>query len=351
MKNDGMPDTVNDYRERSTRGFHHGILFILLAAGLLPVLPAGCIREDLSDCPPVARIVYRYDREGESVGKNVLPVFVSGIIQYIFDENERLVAVDTVRPDDNGKFVSRPQLAPGRYTVSGWGNVNGASRVKEAAAGQEMELYLDNEVGAGVQGASERLFYGYREFTVAEVGESRVHVDMTHAHCILTFAIRWKNAAMTPPETGDYRLSLRDVPSRYGFFPGYRLQDRLAAPYSPGMEGYPAGDGTVINHVPVVHDTGRLVTRREAAGMNNKTLRGEIVTYRLSSACHPVLSIHDGERLLEREIDLHEFFTRLAIRLDEVPRQEYLIGVEIDNDRVVTFLVTASIEAWNDGTL
>jgi hypothetical protein len=173
---------------------------------------------------------------------------------------------------------------------------------------------------------------------------------MTRAHCVLTFSIWWKDAAMTPPETGDYRLVLRDVPSRYGFFPGYRVRDRMASLYTPGMEGYTA-DGTVINYIPAVHDRERLVTCRAAAGMNNKTLRGEIVSYRLSSDSHPVLSIRDGERVLEREIDLHEFFTRLDIRLDEALRQEYQVGIEIESGRVVAFLMTASVEEWYDGKL
>jgi hypothetical protein len=354
MKSAGTPGNVNDDQERRDRGsrFHSILLSLLPVSGLLLLLatPAGCIRENLDDCPPSSRIVYRYDREGESGGNNVLPVFVSGIIQYIFDENERLIAVDTVRPDKGGRFISWRQLAPGRYTVSGWGNVKGASRVKEAAVGQEMELFLDNEIGTGVQGESERLFYGFREFTVGEQEESNVYVDMTHAHCVLTFAIWWKDAAMTPPETGDYRLVLRDVPSRYGFFPGCRVRDRLAALYSPGMEGYMA-DGTVINYIPAVHDRERLVTHRTAASMNNKTLRGEIVSYRLSSDSHPVLSIRDGGDLVEREIDLHEFFTRLGIRLDEALRQEYQIGIEIESDRVVTFLMTASVDDWYDGQL
>jgi hypothetical protein len=279
-------------------------------------------------------IVYRYDREGESGGNNVLPVFVSGIIQYIFDENKRLVAVDTVRPDKGGRFISWRQLSPGRYTVSGWGNVKRASRVKEHTEGQEMELFLDNEIGSGVQGESERLFYGYREFTVGEQGENRVHVDMTRAHCVLAFTIWWKNAAMTPQETGDYHLVLRDVPSRYGFFPGYS-----------------AGDGEVINYIPVVHDRERLVTHGAVASMNDKTLHGEIVTYLLSSDSHPVLSIRDGEGLLEREIDLHEFFTGLGIRLDEAHRQEYQIGIEIGSDRVGAFQMTTSVSGWNEGKL
>jgi hypothetical protein len=127
---------------------------------------------------------------------------------------------------------------------------------------------------------------------------------------------------------------LRDVPSRYGFFPGYST-----------------GNDAVINYIPVVHDRERLVTRREVAGMKSKRLRGEIITYRLSSDCHPVLTIHDGGKQLEREIDLHKFFTELGIRLDEVLRQEYQIGIEIGSDRVVAFLITSSLLDWNDGKL
>jgi hypothetical protein len=345
----GIPGSENDNRESRDRGSRfHDILLSLPVAGLLLllVLHAGCNCEDTR----LSSWVYRYDREGESGGKNLLPVFVSNVIQYIFDENEWLVAIDTVWPDGAGKFVSWRHLSPGRYAVSGWGNVNGTSRVRKTTTGQ-VELYLDNETGTGVQGASERLFYGYREFTVGEQGENRVHVDMTHAHCVLTFAIWWKNAAMTPAATGDFHLVLRDVPSQYGFFPGYRTREMLASPYSPGMEGYPAGDGTVINYIPVVHDKEQLVTCREVAGMNSKTLRGEVVTYRLSSDSHPVLSIHGGEGLLEREIDLHEFFTSLGIRLDETLRQEYQIGLEIESDRVVAFLMNASLNDWNDGKL
>jgi hypothetical protein len=301
---------------------------------LLPVLPAGCVNEPEEDCPPVARLVYRYNQEGESGGKNVLPVFVSRIIQYIFDENERLVAVDTVRPDDAGRFVSRRQLAPGHYTVSGWGNVKGASRVKAAVTGREMELYLDNETGDGVQGDSERLFYGYREFTVEEQGESLVHVDMTRAHCSLSFTIWWRDAARAPAGTGDFYLVLRDIPSQYGFFPGYHV-----------------GDDAVINYIPVVHDEEQLVTRRVAAGMLDKTLRAGLVSYRLTGDSHPVLSVHDGEKVLVGEIDLHEFFVELGIRLDEVLKQEYLIGIEIGSDRVVAFLLTASVSEWSDGKL
>jgi hypothetical protein len=278
------------------------------------------------------RLVYRYDQEGEARGKNVLPLHVSKIIQYIFDEDERLVAIDTVRPDDAGKFVSRRQLAPGRYTVAGWGNVNGRSRVKEAAMGREMEIYLDTVTGS--RGDSERLFYGHREFSVGERGTSRVDVDMTRAHCVLSFTIWWRDAAKAPAGPGEFYLLLRDLPARYGFFPGYR-----------------AGDGEVMNYIPVVHDDERLVTRRVAAGMLDKTLRAGLVTYRLTSESHPVLSVHDGNKTLVGEIDLHEFFTTLEIRLDEVLKQEYQIGIEIGSDRVVAFMMTASVSEWSDGKL
>jgi hypothetical protein len=277
-------------------------------------------------------LVYRYDQEGEARGKNVLPLHVSKIIQYIFDEDERLVAIDTVRPDDAGRFVSTLRLLPGRYTVTGWGNVNGTSRMKEATGGREMEMYIDTVTG--LQGDSEQLFYGYREFSVGEWGTSRVDVDMTRAHCVLSFTIWWRDAAKAPAGTGDFYLLLRDLPSRYGFFPGYRT-----------------GDGEVINYIPVVHDEEGLVTRRVTAGMLDKTLRAGLISYRLTSNSHPVLSVHDGEKTLVGEIDLHEFFTTLEIRLDEALRQEYQIGIEIGSGSVVAFMMTASVSDWSDGKL
>jgi hypothetical protein len=195
-----------------------------------------------------------------------------------------------------------------------------------------MEMYIDTVTGA--RGDSERLFYGHREFSVGEWGASRVDVDMTRAHCMLSFTIWWRDAAKAPAGTGDFYLLLRDLPSRYGFFPGYCT-----------------GDGEVINYVPVVHDDEGLVTRRVAAGMLDKTLRAGLVTYRLTGESHPVLSVHDGNTTLVGAIDLHEFFAGLEIRLDEVLKQEYQIGIEIGGDRVVAFLLTATLSEWSDGTL
>jgi hypothetical protein len=197
---------------------------------------------------------------------------------------------------------------------------------------QEMEMYIDTVTG--LQGDSERLFYGYREFSVEEQGESRVEVDMTRAHCSLSFTIWWKDATRAPAGTGEFYLLLRDLPSQYGFFPAYR-----------------AGEGEVMNYVPVVHDDERLVTRRVAAGMLDKTLRAGLVTYRLTGDSHPVLSVHDGEKVLAGEIDLHEFFTGLGIGLDKALRQEYQVGIEIGSDRVVAFMMTASVSNWSDGKL
>jgi hypothetical protein len=320
----------------AVHGCREGLL-VLLVAGLL--LPAGCIRDREGDCPPGARLVYRHDEDP-------LPRHVSGIIQYIFDESERLVAVDTVLPDAAGRFVSGARLAPGRYTVTGWGNAGRASRMEEAACRQEMEIRLDSAAGD-----SERLFYGYREFSVRERGTTRVEVDMTRAHCSLSFTIWWSDAARAPSGPGDFYLVLRDLPSRYGFLPAYRERGRQVSPYTPGMEGYPAGDEAVIHYIPVVHGDGRLVTRRVAAGLSARRLHAGLVTCRLASDSHPMLSVHDGERRLMGEIDLHAFFATLGIRLDEATRQEFDVGIEVGSDRVEAFLMTASTSDWVDEEL
>ncbi|MDR1980882.1 MAG: FimB/Mfa2 family fimbrial subunit [Tannerellaceae bacterium] len=310
----------------------------------------GCVEQE--ECPFNVQIVYRYDREGESGGKNVLPVYVSGIIQYIFDESNRLVAVDSTRADDHGRFVITCRLPAGRYTVSGWGNVRGASHVNDATALQETALSLADAPDAdGLQGNSERLFYGRRSFTVERRGVIRSYVDMTHAHCLLSFSIWWKNASQTPPASGDFYLLLRDVPSRYGFVPGYSVQSGQAVPYAPGMDDYPVWDDAAINHIPLVHDDEQLATHRASAVLNDKTLRGEFVTYRLTAASHPSLSIYDGETPLVEDIDLHKFFTELAIGLDETLRQEYRIGIEIASGHLTAFMLTATTANWEEGRL
>lgn len=67
----------------------------------------------------------------------------------------------------------------------------------------------------------------------------------------------------------------------------------------------------------------------------NDELTGELVTYRLTSGSHPLLSIYRGEERIMKEIDLQLFFRKLPVSLDENTEQEFDLLVTIGEKIVV----------------
>ena len=83
------------------------------------------------------------------------------------------------------------------------------------------------------------------------------------------------------------------------------------------------------------------------AAMNyNDELTGELVTYRLTSGSHPLLSIYRGNERIMKEIDLQLFFRKLPVSLDENTEQEFDLLVTIGRTIVVTQMNASD---WTEG--
>lgn len=294
---------------------------------------------------------------------NTIEQYTQRIDEFIFDGNDVLYAVNRLPGTScDGKYVSELDLPPGNYTVVSWANIGNASHINEAAIGQtrksDMQLYLDNPYAtssqryggpasyAGHNANAEKLFYGYRSFSVNDEGISRICVDMFNSHCVLTLSIRWKSNP--PVNTQDFYLLYRQIPATYRFTPHMMLQDKVWSGYGARTEQYPANDYDRVHYSPRRQTEEQLATHRQDVYMNvDKRIETEFITYRYGDDSQLLLSLHAGETQIMKEIDLQHFFRSSSIQLDQNFRQEFQLQVEIDGDKVTVGFM--NVNDWEEG--
>lgn len=319
------------------------IMFLFLSCSLEP---------DAAVCQFNTRLIYRYNREN-TTADNVLPQFIQSLTEYVFDQRGVLYAIHTLPGTSSfGKFVSETNLPQGKYTVIAWGNEATPSSINREQIGtttkQEMMIYLDNAYNASLQSNAERLYYGYRTFTIEKYGVSKVNVDMTHAHCVLNITVKWKNSAEAPANTGNFYLRLRNIAPQQGFMPQYTFRGNTLIGYTPSVDTYLHSPTTIRHNIPVVDMLSPLLNHRTTATMSyEQVLSGEFVTYRYCNHANQLLSLWAGNTQLMKEVDLQRFFRDSGIELDTNLRQEFDIQIEIDGNKVVASLV--EIADWEEG--
>ncbi len=313
-------------------------------------------------CDHNVEILYHYNREN-STTYNVLPSYVHSITEYIFDGDDVLVDWRNVSLDPcENQYYSRHTLDTGRYSVIMWGNCSDINNevspapVKGLTTREELLLSLDSmpDPVDDTHPNGDRLWHGYRTFTVARTGVSKVRVDAVHSHLSLTFRVRWKSA---PPAQGTYTVYLEDVGSRAGFMP------HLFYPYPGGAhqlhdplvdDGYSTKSNLIIHHIPRIDHDQHMLDYKTTVVMNgDRELRGEFVTYRICRDSHPVLNIFDsqGNRVVHpdpaKEIDLWKYFDQNVPALNYTLRQEYAIDILVDGDNV--WVMPLEVADWEDG--
>jgi hypothetical protein len=300
---------------------------------------------------------YRYNRENTS-GKNLLTQYVRAIDEYVFDSDSILVSANSLPGTSYaGPFVSELDLPPGRYIAVAWGNRNGRSFPEQTPVPgvttlRDLELLFDTpyESGSDLRKDSERLYYGYRTFSVIAQGVSRITVDMTHAHCELHVTVIWEDADERPARSSTFGMTVWQVPSSCGSIPVYTDRNGPVQPYVPAIEDYPVCDNRILHHIPDVHSVERLVTHYTSMYMDVAgLLEGQITSYRFGSDSHPLLGIYvDGHLLAGKTIDLNVFFNAMQTEPGLSLRQEYNILLLINDGKITASLMLDS-SGWEDG--
>ncbi len=346
------------------------VKLLLLLTGIM-LGAVSCHVDNYRDiCDYKVQLRYDYNEEN-TTAENMIEYYVYTIDEYIFREDGILLQHRRFEADKcTAPMNSELMLQPGRYSVIAIGNQDERSMAWDARTGQapvagqthrnDMRLNLDNAetLANGSKSQSERLYHGYKTFTVKEHGISRVRVDMVNAHFVLTFRVKWKNGAS--PERGSYYATLGNVPSEYALMPQYIYP---AASFDceqhdcDAHDLYPSQCNNVIHHIPYTcHQLRNQLTHRHDTYLNaDNEVWGEFVNYRIKTATKPMLRLFRAadtpggtdEMVLPNAIDLQAYFDWYHYELDYELKQEYTLDIIIDGNKMT--ITPLDVADWYEG--
>lgn len=308
------------------------ILYITLLIASWVGMGACTFSEEPQPCPYNIKLEYWYAGSGL---ENMLSLYVDNLQQYIFDEQGKLLTVETFKGKDVKQWNGT--LPDGTYTIVAWGNLDEGEKAPQKVQSQTGRLTLqDMIVSARVDGVppdyranTSRLYYGTAELIVEGGVTHKKRIYMAHAHAALSVTVKWMTNP--PSENGIYRMRLRGAPSVYEFKSDYE------APV-------PSGDGNYS--LPVIQTP---VTYHETrAAMNyEEEVYGQFVTFRYTSHTHPMWSLWKDGRQIVKELDLYLFFAKLPMDMSSNMEQEFDLLVTIYEDKII--VSQASVTDWDEG--
>jgi len=315
---------------------------------MMILLPCCEIDSDMPICNYDIQLDYWLSDDGQ---QNTLHQYVQHIDQYIFDEQGILFHIDRIETTSGKGFVSELELPAGRYSVISWGNVSGVSKVLNVVVGgthiDEVRLKLNDPLDdPDTHSHSERLYYGYRTFSVREQGASRARVYMSHAHFMLEVIVKWKKDA--PGDTKDFRMTLRGMQDTYTWTPNFKVYENTIDDFSELYEEYAVTDYDKRYYLksPVMKNE-NIAHKQEVEMDIVGNVNGRLLGFRITNNSHPLLRLYAGDKPLMKEIDLYRYFESMSIELDRNLKQEFAIIVEIDGDVVTVRPVV--ISDWENG--
>ena len=316
-------------------------IFLIAGCQLSIINWLGCQMIDENDfCCYNVQLNYRYYHSG----KNELTSRITSMRHFLFNADSILQDVYDV----SGDAVKKLELIipSGDYTIISFANIHTASRLQEFVTGQsrmdELQLYIDNLNEDGYQNNSEKLFFAYRNFSVAKSGIKYYIVDCTHAHNILTVNVKWKDAS--PPVSSRYTMELTKVPGNYQF-PVQRWIT-IGSFKSEDNKIPESNENTVVHAIP--EPLSKTVTHHtEGKFKPNGNLEGTFITYRYTNQRIPTFCLFGDNEALMKEIDLSIFFQQMGWELSNNIEQEFDLTMTIDGDKV--WVSGTNIVDWEDG--
>lgn len=302
----------------------------------------------LPDCDYNARLEYWYVFTGTN---NELPDYVDTMNEYLFDANGILRQVRLLEGDS--LLAHELTVAPGTYTLVSWGNLDTRSRIAPAIIGktQLSEIRLKHTPTVETHGGAsqsqsqsrnitspntEPLYYATDILEVPRSGIIRKRINTTHAHALLRVTAKW--LSNTPPNTDDFLFTLRGIPAAAGF----DVADRV----STSLPGYNTSSATIYN-IPRMDESTLCDHSAKATMRPNRTVTGDLMTYRYTDNTRLLFRIWAGDRPLIREVNLSEFFREMSIPFSRNIRQEFAITLQIDGDNISVLFT--GISDWEDG--
>ena len=346
---------------------------IVLFTALFPVLLTSCIRGVIDRheiCTYNVQIVYHYNQENTSP-INQISRFVRSLDEYLFDSDGVLYAIHPKTLDIcTGEWISELMLPPGRYTVISMGNSGATNTTTDSGMPLQVgvtkrEDVLHTLVTPSANGDyinSDRLYHGYRTFSVESGKQSYVRVDMVHSHLDLRYTIYWKGNA-APANTNDFYVILKDVPSEYHIMPEfvYPVAGSLSETYDALLlDEYALESRDVRHHITTVEKVSNIINYQRDVIMFGNYISGQTISYRLRNSGHggteSTLSLYsrtpdssNQPTRLMKEIPLNDYLNRSYVDLNLTLKQQYHLVFVIDPDTGLVDVMFAEIADWDEG--
>lgn len=192
---------------------------------LLLLGAAGCIKENMDDCPRAVLTLY-YDADGE---QNVIGEYIHGAVLYVFDQEElvvrRPVSASEIKSGRSISFI----LPAGNYDVVCWGNMDRYSRPVIQGGHDHCLLRHIAMEGAGSIESFDPLYHAAATLSLADKQETSHELDFHCAHIDLEFYIRGFEEKY--PGAGAPEIRLTGIETYCDFaMNAYRTPDAVCAP-------------------------------------------------------------------------------------------------------------------------
>ena len=346
----------------------------LLLASVVALFGASCSMDEYNEiCDYTVQLRYDYNEEN-TADNNMIDYYVDKIDEYIFDEQGILFLHRQISHGKCREYLhSEVDLPPGQYSVIAIGNVDERSEVIDITSTstglkppipgvtrrEDIRLSLNNceNLFGNTIGPSEKLYYGYKTFTVLPNKISLIRVDVINAHLSLKLRVTWKNGI--PATIQGYYMQLEGLPSEYNLMPEFIYPARsfdCENHNTNSHDAYPSNCNVVIHHIPhTCHQNSNVLTHRyDSYITNDHEMWGQFTTYRIKNATPTLLNIYHYDentqqttKILSNGIDLQAYFAFRQTNLDQTLKQDYLLSVEIDGDK--TNILPLNVGDWEEG--
>lgn len=302
------------------RAMKHRIILVLL---IICLLPAGCIRDDLSECNNVT-IYFQYKADGD---KDVLYQYMDQVDLYVFDESNRIMGVGHYNSEQLSSFSAIPsfRLSPGRYKVVALGNSKDYTEVVNLSATDFNEIYIQHP-NWGKEGRVDNHDDNYLGQKIIEVKESNVKtkdtVELFSSHIDVSVEIYGLDVpGYVKSEDMPFELSFENSNAQTTFNNEINTEQKGTC--------YPK----------LIYDAEKKCFRTDDLALFRMDCNGEVT----SDFCSHTLVLKDlrsGEELLRGSI--YNYVTKNSDRLD-ITKQEALLPISIKFSSVG---VTIDIPDW-----
>ncbi|MDR0680539.1 MAG: FimB/Mfa2 family fimbrial subunit [Dysgonamonadaceae bacterium] len=304
--------------------------YICTAIYLLLFL-SSCIKDDLTNCPPVEQSLQVIFSSEDETELNIQSKTLQKATLFVFDKNDNFVTgwlldeEHQERPALDKTYVPDFKLLPGEYHFIVWFDLvspysvtptmsnflRGTTRINQA------EFHLEIPENRSINTPLPLLLYGYKEGVIKTKNENTIVIPVAQNTNTINITVTG-----LPQTTDEYLFRITDTNGKYTFYGEF-------------------ADCEEFSYVDV-----------EKISMEANTLTSSLTVLKLDKNRHPLLTIQNqstGEQIFpvnndnEDSNDLIEMILREYPDIDFKKTHVYNVKIDIDDTNVT---VTVDIDGW-----